>query len=93
MKINYTKHLEHRLTLRKMEYSLPRKIFELSDERYFDEETKYFIATMEVELYNKTRGVMIAYVVEGSTVKILTIHPVEEGQKENRVKSGRWRKL
>jgi len=48
---------------------------------------------MEVELYNKLREVMIAYVVEGAVARLLTIHPLKEGQKENRIKSGRWRKI
>ena len=51
------------------------------------------IATMGVQLYNKRREVMVAYVVEQDMVKLLTIHPLKEGQKENRVQSGRWRKI
>jgi hypothetical protein len=47
VQIKYSKHLEHRLVLRKMEHDLPRKIFEQSDERYFDEETGYSVATMK----------------------------------------------
>ena len=93
MKIKYSEHLEYRLHLRKIEYSLPKRIFELSNERYFDEETGHFIAIMEIELYNKHRNVMVAYEVEGDIARLLTIHPLKEGQKENRVKSGRWRKI
>jgi len=26
-------------------------------------------------------------------VKLLTIHPLKEGQKDNRIKSGRWRRI
>jgi hypothetical protein len=44
-------------------------------------------------LYGKERDVMIAYVYEEDFVKLLTIHPLKEGQKENRVRSGRWRRL
>jgi hypothetical protein len=36
---------------------------------------------------------MIAYTVEEDIARLLTIHPLKEGQKENRVKSGRWRKI
>jgi tRNA(Ile)-lysidine synthase TilS/MesJ len=93
MEIEYSKHLKQRLTLRKIEYDLPKKIFEQSNERYFDEETGYFIATMQADIYNKTREIMIAYMKEGDYAKILTIHPLKEGQKENRVESGRWRKI
>ncbi|MGR3176165.1 MAG: hypothetical protein ACUZ8N_16440 [Candidatus Scalindua sp.] len=92
MQIKYSKHIVNRLNLRKIEYDLPRKIFEESDERYFDVETGHLIATMKIELYSKAREVMIAYVTEGESVTLLTIHPLQEGQKENRIKIGRWRK-
>jgi hypothetical protein len=93
VKIKYSKHLEQRLSLRRIDYDLPKRIFDQSRERYIDEQTKYFIATMEIELYNKRREVMVAYEVEEDIAKLLTIHPLKEGQKENRVKSGRWRKI
>jgi hypothetical protein len=63
------------------------------DQRYFDEETGHVIATMKVEIYSKTREVMVAYLIEEDCAKLITIHPLKEGQKENRVKTGRWRKL
>jgi hypothetical protein len=93
VKIKYSKHLEQRLSLRKIDYDLPKKIFDQSNERYIDKETKHFIATMEIELYNKLREVMVAYIVDQDITKLLTIHPLKEGQKENRIKSGRWRKI
>jgi hypothetical protein len=81
------------LSIRRIDYDLPKKIFDQSNERYMDQETKHFIATMEIELYNKLREVMVAYLVEQDAVKLLTIHPLKEGQKDNRVRSGRWRKI
>jgi hypothetical protein len=47
---------------------------------------------MKIELYSKVREVMIAYVTEEECVTLLTIHPLQERQKENRIKIGRWRK-
>lgn len=93
MQISYSQHLKNRLSLRKIEYDLPKIIFEQSKERYFDEKTGHLIAVMETELYNKNREVMVAYIIEGDCAKLLTIHPLKEGQKENRVKTGRWRKI
>jgi len=72
---------------------LPKRIFELSNERYFDEETGHFIAIMETELYNRNREVMVAYEIKEDMTTLLTIHPLKENQKDNRVKSGRWRKI
>lgn len=93
MQIEYSQHIKNRLHLRKIEYNLPKRIFEQSNERYFDKETDHLIAVMETELYNKTREVMVAYVIEGDDAKLLTIHPLKEGQKENRIGTGRWRKI
>jgi hypothetical protein len=88
VKIKYSKHLEQRLSLRRIDYDLPKRIFDQSRERYIDEQTQYFIATMEIELYNKRREVMVAYEVEKNIARLLTIHPLKEGQEEKRVKSG-----
>jgi hypothetical protein len=41
----------------------------------------------------KMREVMVAYDIDQQTVKLLTIHPLKQGQKENRIKAGRWRRL
>lgn len=91
--IIYSKHIKTRLILRKIDYNLPKKIFDEAQERYIDNKTGYSIAVLKVSLYDKERDVMIAYIYEGEDVKLLTIHPLKEGQKENRIKTGRWRKL
>lgn len=93
MRIKYSQHIENRLQLRKIEHDLPKRIFELSQERYLDAETGYSIAIMKTELYGKIKEVMVAYVLEEDYAKLLTIHPLKERQKENRVASGRWKKI
>lgn len=93
MKIIYSNHLTNRLKLRNIKYDLPEKILHQSEENYFDNETGHLIAVAKTELYGKTREVMIAYVTEGKSVRLLTIHPLKDGQKENRVNAGRWRKV
>ena len=91
--IIYTKHLENRLKVRKIDYNLPLKICEEAKDRYYDEETGHHIAVMDIELYNTTREVMVAYTIQGDTLNLLTVHPLKAGQKENRVEAGRWRKI
>jgi len=93
LSIQYSRHLEGRLILRKIDSTLPKKIFKKSEERYLDVLSGHFIAVALEGLYGKNREVMIAYTVEGDEVTILTIHPLKEGQKENRVAGGRWRRL
>lgn len=93
MEIVYSQHIENRLKMRGIEYELPKKIFEEAGERYFDRETGYLIAVMSIDLYNKSRDIMVAYTLEEECAKLLTIHPLKEGQKENRISTGRWRKV
>lgn len=93
MKIKYSKHLETRIALRKIDYELPQRIFEKAEERFIDAETGHTIAAARVIMYDKKKDVMVAYNFEKEYVKVLTIHPLKEGQKENRIKSGRWRRL
>jgi hypothetical protein len=93
MEIRYSKHLENRLVLRRIDFDLPRKIFENSKEKYLDILSGHYVSVAQEELYGKNREIMIAYKEEENLIKIITIHPLKEGQKGNRVASGRWRRL
>ena len=93
MKLKYSKHIEARLRLRGITHELPREIFEDASERYLDAETGHLIAVMPVELYGRIREAMVAYVVGKDCAILLTIHPLKDGQKDSRIRSGRWRKL
>lgn len=93
MQIKYSKHIETRISLRKFEYDLPEKIYKNAEERYLDSETGHTIVVMKTLIYRKERDIMVAYKHEDTDVKLLTIHPLKEGQKENRIQSGRWRKI
>ena len=93
MQIKYSKHIEIRIAMRKIEYNLPKEIYKNAEERFVDTETGHTIAVKKTILYGKERDVMVAYRHEDIDVKLLTIHPLKEGQKENRIQSGRWRKI
>jgi len=93
MKVKYSKHIEARLRLRKIAQELPKQIFEEAAERYLDTETGHFVAVMSKPLYDRKREVMVAYVVDEGCATLLTIHPLKDGQKDSRIRSGRWRKL
>jgi hypothetical protein len=58
-----------------------------------DAETGHMIAVMDVELYGRIREVSLVYVTGSDVVKLLTIHPLKDGQKAARVASGRWRRV
>ncbi len=93
MQIKHSEHIKNRLDLRRIENDLPKRVFEEAEERYFDTITGHLIAVMKVDLYNKNREVMVAYVIEKDCAKLLTIHPLKQGQKESRVNTGRWRAI
>ena len=93
MQVIYSQHIKARLRLRRIEYDLPKRIFEQAKDRYYDNDTGHIIAIMKTVLYNTVKDVMVAYVIEGEIPKLLTIHPLKKGQKENRIESGRWRKI
>lgn len=48
---------------------------------------------MKITFYGRIREIMIAYTIEEDYAKLLTIHPLKNEQKENRIKTGRWRKI
>ncbi len=74
--------------LRRIKPELPKIIVEEVEEKFFDVATGYLIAVEEVELYGKSREVMVAYIErEENVVKLLTIHPLKKRQKKNRVKN------
>ncbi len=93
MQVKYSNHIKTRLALRKIEYDLPRRIYENAEEKFIDAETGHTIAVMRAVIYDKERDIMVAYRHEDADIKLLTIHPLKEGQKENRIQSGRWRKI
>lgn len=91
--IQYTVHLELRIKLRKMPYDLPKKIYQTANERYFDDETKNFIAIKNVKYKNKMREMALIYQETFNEVILITIHPLKLYQKISRINSGRWMKI
>jgi len=93
MEILFSDHLNRRLRMRAIAPALPKEIFENAKERYLDAATGHEIAISTSLLYGRMREIMVAYHYEGENVKLLTIHPLKEGQKDNRINSGRWRRI
>ena len=93
MKFRYSKHINIRLKLRHIAAELPSHVFENADEKFKDTETGHFIAVKKVLIYNAQREVMVAYDEEGDIAVLLTIHPLKKGQKDTRIRIGRWQGL
>jgi hypothetical protein len=86
VKLIYSKHLINRLHLRDIPEDLPAEIVRSSKEHYHDVETGYSIAIKEVFIHDRKREMMVAYTVESDEIRVITIHPLKEGQKRNRLK-------
>lgn len=89
-RIIYSKHLIFRLKVREIDENLPKKIYEQAEERYFDRITGNFIAVGRTMYVSKQREMVLVYKEVENVVEIITIHPLKSGQKDNRLKSGRW---
>lgn len=92
-KIVYSPHLILRSKLREISYFLPRKIYQTSKEHYFDKETLKKVAVKKVKFKKKIREMAVIYEEVDNQVNLITIHPLKNYQKINRIKSGRWQKI
>ncbi len=93
MKIVYSEHLARRLVIRRIPEELPKIIFNDYDEKYFDCETGNFVLIKKVEFLQKIRDMMVVYQEKEDRVEIITIHPLKKFQKENRIETGRWKRI
>ena len=91
--IFYSNHLEFRLTLREIPYSLPKKIYETAKERYVDKATLKYVAVKRVRFKNKLREMVVVYEEHQDFVTLITIHPLKVYQKITRRHSARWQRL
>jgi hypothetical protein len=91
--IIYTSHLEFRLKTRNIPYDLPRRVFEQAEAHYYDNLTRHYIAIHRVRFQGKLREMALTYDKGGNVVEMITIHPIRPRQKQNRIGSGRWKRL
>jgi hypothetical protein len=61
MQIKYSKHIESRISMREINYDLPKEIFNNAVEHFEDLETGHTIAVMKTIIYDKERDVMVLY--------------------------------
>lgn len=91
--IIYTEHLKFRLEKRGKRADIPRRIYQDSDEWYYDTATGHKIAVGRLEYSGKEREVMIAYDEFEDRIEIVTVHPLKWAQKQHRIKTKRWTRL
>lgn len=90
MEIKYSRHLQFKITVRKIPEDMPKRIYRECRQRYYNHQSLRHIAVMEV-YYNRRRTLMmIAYDQYSDHVEILTIHPITKRQVRDRLQTGRW---
>jgi hypothetical protein len=89
-RIQYADHLRLRLALRQVPEQLPRRIYQRAKERFFDTVTHHRIAVARARYAGKIREMVVSFEDDGETVTLITIHPLKEQQKTNRINARRW---
>ncbi len=72
---------------------LPRIVYERAQKRFFDVQSGLEIAVLRTLFNAKVRDVAVAHRKDADTVLLVTVHPLKSGQLENRIRSGRWKKI
>lgn len=79
--------------MRGIPYELPKEIYLTAEEHYYDTETGRRVAVKKVKFKNRLREMAVIYDIRDERVDLITVHPLKNSQKANRIKSRRWQKL
>ena len=93
MKFVFSNHFSERNKLRNISMGIATAIFSNADGHYMDAQTNAFVAVKRIEFQGRERNVGLTYVIRGDEAVFITIHPLKEGQKQNRINNGRWKPL
>jgi len=88
--IRFSSHLMDRLRRRAIDDEIPLAILENPIETLYDAKTEYEIALGEGFFRGKRRLFMVAYEEFGHEIVVVTAHPLERGDVEKKIRSGRW---
>lgn len=89
-RIVYADHLRLRLALRQIPEQLPRRVYRRAKEQFFDTNTHHCVAIARARYAGKMREMAVSFADDGETVTLITIHPLKEQQKTNRINAQRW---
>ncbi|MGQ9558523.1 MAG: hypothetical protein ACUVTU_11285 [Desulfurispora sp.] len=90
MEVVHSRHFSLRKELRHIPDGLAEMILNNADSYYIDVMTEYHIAVKRLEFNGAIRDMALTYSISEDKIILVTLHPLKEGQKENRVRSGRW---
>lgn len=90
MKIRPAQHFTERLELRDIPFHLAEGVLREADGHYRNGITGWSIAVKRVTFQGKERDMALTYTVQQDEIILITLHPLKEGQKDQRIESGRW---
>jgi len=68
----------------------PREIIEQAAVHYWDIQTLHWIAIGKRQYQEKERDFMVSFDKRGDAIEVISISPLKKGQKQSRIRSGRW---
>ena len=90
MKIRFSQHFAERQRLRDIPDGLAETILRDANGHYRNGISGWNVAIKRMAFQGKERDVALTYTVDRNEIVLITIHPLKEGQKDQRIKSGRW---
>ena len=90
MALRLCNHLSERMVLRTNSQGLPESIYRDADGHFSDTETGLLVAVKRLLFLGRERDMALSYTKKGEDVMLVTLHPLQEGQRERRIQSGRW---
>lgn len=90
MEIHYSSHFLGRKVLRNLPEGLAEDVFLHADDYFHDTATDTFVAVKRAAFHGSERDIALVYRATGDKAVFVTMHPLQEGQKERRIQSRRW---
>ena len=88
--IHKTAHFSKRCKMRRISEQFVDNLVYHYDEIYFDKTTNNLIFLKKVKWINKERDMILVALIKEEDLYLITIHPLKENQKENRIENRRW---
>ena len=88
--IRYSEHFRGQKEERGFPDGLAEAILQNPDGRYYDNRNGSLVAVKRVHFSGRERDIVVAYLRQGNSIILLTIHPLKPGQQRRRLESGRW---
>ena len=83
-------HYAERRGLRSLPEGSGEEVLQNPDARYYDTWHNRLVAVKRMYVLGAECGVAVAYEIADNVTWLVTIHPLKEGQQQNRLQTGRW---